>query len=81
MADDSGIPPGDLSDGDLERELRHLHRTREETFFNGSQQALERHTSRMLELEGEYRRRLPDRLTPQELRTREGSRARAGQEP
>jgi hypothetical protein len=81
MADDTGISPDDLSDADLERELRHLHRTREETFFNGTQQALGRHTTRMLDLEREYQRRFPDRVRPDELRTREGSRAQAGQEP
>jgi hypothetical protein len=77
---DVGIPPGDLSDEDLERELRHLYETRADTFFGGSDQALETHTERTLALEQEYARRHPDRVRPDELRTREGSRARAGQD-
>jgi hypothetical protein len=81
MADAKGVPAGELSDDDLERELRQLYVTRADTFFGGSEQALEMHTARMLELEREYHRRFPDRTRPDELRTREGSRARAGQEP
>jgi Family of unknown function (DUF6158) len=81
MATTEGIPAGDLDDGDLERELRHLHQTREDTFFSGSDQALQRHTERMLELEAEYARRHPERTAPDALRTRAGSRERAGQEP
>jgi Family of unknown function (DUF6158) len=81
MAATPGIPPSELDDGDLERELRHLYDTRADTFFEGSGQALERHTARMLELEAEYARRHPDRITPDELRTRAGSRQRAGQPP
>jgi hypothetical protein len=77
---DVGIPPGDLSDEDLERELRHLYETRADTFFGGSDQALETHTGRTLALEQEYARRHPYRVRPDELRTREGSRARAGQD-
>jgi hypothetical protein len=76
-----GIPAPDLSDGDLERELRHLYETRADTFFGGTQQALDEHTHRMLELEREYARRFPDRVSPDERRTRAGSRARAGQKP
>src|SRR5918911_817820 len=57
----TGIPPTDLSDDDLERELAHLHETRHETFLNGTEDALETHTRRMLELEQEYLRRFPDR--------------------
>lgn len=78
--DDRGIPPADLSDADLERELRHLYETRADTFFGGSQQALDMHTRRMLELEREYAERFPDRTAPDAMRTREGSRARAGQQ-
>jgi hypothetical protein len=78
--DEHGIPAADLDDQDLERELRHLYETRADTFFNGSQQSLDVHTHRMLELEREYARRFPDRTRPDELRTRAGSRARAGQD-
>jgi hypothetical protein len=77
---DAGIAPGDLNDEDLERELRHLYATRADTFFGGSDQALDTHTQRTLALEQEYARRHPDRVRPDELRTREGSRARAGQD-
>jgi len=77
---DVGIPPGELSDEDLERELRHLYETRADTFFGGSDQALATHTQRTLALEAEYARRFPDRVRPDELRTRDGSRARAGQD-
>jgi uncharacterized protein DUF6158 len=80
MAESSGIPAGELSDDDLERELRQLYETRADTFFGGSEQALETHTARMLELEREFQRRFPERVHPDELRTREGSRTRAGQE-
>jgi len=78
--DERGIPASELEDGDLERELRHLYETRADTFFNGTGDALENHTKRMLELEREYQGRFPDRTRPDQLRTREGSRARAGQE-
>ena len=77
---DVGIAPGDLSDDDLERELRHLYETRADTFFGGSDQALQTHTERTLALEEEYARRHPERVRPDELRTRAGSRARAGQD-
>jgi hypothetical protein len=78
---ESGLAPGELDDQSLERELRHLYTTREETFFNGSDHALDHHTERMLQLENEYRKRFPDRTRAEPLRTREGSRARAGQPP
>jgi len=78
--DEHGIPASELSDGDLERELRHLYETRADTFFGGTQHALDAHTRRMLELEQEYARRFPDRVRPDERRTRAGSRARAGQD-
>ena len=81
MADETGISPGDLSDEDLKRQLRHMYETRADTFFGGSDQALEMHTARMLELEQEYTRRFPERTRPDAQRTRAGSRARAGQEP
>jgi hypothetical protein len=70
-----GVPPVELSDEDLLRELTHLHRTRDDTFHRGSGQALARHTSRTTELEVEYLRRFPDRdIDPERLR--EGARLR-----
>lgn len=79
----SELPPhvsaSQLDDEALERELRHIYQTRADTFFSGSPQALAHHTERMLELEEEYARRFPERVRPEALRTRAGSRARAGQ--
>lgn len=69
-----GIAASELDDSTLERELEHLHETRHETFLNGSSDALQAHTERMLELEAEYARRFPERTQPDQLRTREGSR-------
>jgi hypothetical protein len=74
-----GVDPRELHDEALERELRHLHATREETFFHGSRQAILNHTERMLQLEQEYSSRFPERTTPDTQRTRKGSRAKAGQ--
>ncbi len=75
----TGIPPRALTDESLERELFHLHETRNDTFMHGSEDALAFHTSRTLELEGEYLRRNPDRVIDAR-RTRHGSRELAGQE-
>ncbi len=75
-----GIPAASLSDETLVREVTHLHETRHETFLHGSEDALEVHTARMLELEGEFLRRFPDRVVPDPLRTRAGSRHAAGQQ-
>jgi hypothetical protein len=75
-SDDGGVPASELTDDDLDREISQLHRTREDTFRRGSEQALDRHTSRTEELEAEYLRRFPDReIDPQRLR--EGARQRA----
>lgn len=74
----TGIPASELEDSTLERELEYLHETRHETFMNGSAGALEAHTERMLELEQEYARRFPQRTSPDQLRTRDGSRERDG---
>jgi Family of unknown function (DUF6158) len=77
MADKFGLDPHRLDDEALERELRYLYSTREETFFHGSRQALLNHTERMLELEREYTIRFPQQTQPDPLRTRRGSRARS----
>ncbi|GAA4947732.1 hypothetical protein HD597_006975 [Nonomuraea thailandensis] len=71
-----GIDPAQLSDDDLVRELRQLHTTRSDTFFHGSDDALEHHTSRTNELEAEYLRRCPDREVDP-ARLREGARQRS----
>ena len=39
MAGKFGLDPHQLDDAALERELRYLYATREETFFHGSRQA------------------------------------------
>jgi hypothetical protein len=73
--DAEGVPAEDLSDDDLQRELSQLHRTRDATFRQGSDQALDRHTTRTKELETEYLRRFPEReIDPERLR--EGARQR-----
>jgi hypothetical protein len=65
-----GINPQDLDEEDLIRELRRLHETRTDTLFHGSDDALERHTSRTQELEGEYLKRFPERhIDPGRLRS------------
>jgi hypothetical protein len=74
-----GIPPQELDDDDLRRELRHLHDTRHDTLLGGSEDALETHTARMLEMEQEFLRRFPRDAAPDELRTRAGRRRNAGQ--
>jgi Family of unknown function (DUF6158) len=79
MTDKFGLDPHRLEDQDLERELRYLYSTREETFFHGSRQALLNHTERMMELEREYTYRFPKETEADPLRTRRGSRAQAGQ--
>jgi hypothetical protein len=66
----TGVPPSDLDDDDLERELAHLHETRHETFLHGTEDAFDNHTERMLELETEYVRRFPDRVVPDPRRVR-----------
>ena len=68
-----------LTDEALERELLHLHETRNDTFLHGSDDALVFHTDRMQALEQEYLRRNPDRV-PDVRRTRHGSRELAGQD-
>jgi hypothetical protein len=80
MAGKFGLDPRQLDDEALERELRYLYATREETFFHGSRQALLNHTERMLQLEREYANRFPERTKADALRTRRGARGQAGQQ-
>jgi hypothetical protein len=75
----TGIPPTALTDEDLERELKHLHETRNDTFLHGSEDALAFHSSRTADLEEEYLRRNPDRVIDAR-RTRHGSRELSGQD-
>ncbi|MGP3925261.1 MULTISPECIES: DUF6158 family protein [unclassified Streptomyces] len=70
-----GIDAAALDEPHLIKELETIHRTRHETLLYGSEDALERHTSRMAELEAEYLRRHPDRSVAAG-RTRDGARAR-----
>lgn len=74
-----GIPARDLRDADLDRELRHLWRTRQDTVMNAAANAIRAHTDRMLELEHEYVARFPRKTKPTPGRTRRGSRAQGGQ--
>ena len=74
-----GIPPDQLADDDLRREVAHLHATRHDTLLGGSESALQAHTQRMLALEREFLRRFPEDGAPDPRRTRAGSRELAGQ--
>lgn len=56
-----GLPVGDLSDADLERQVDRAHATRNWVFLHGTARQFRRHTERMLELEQEYLRRYPQR--------------------
>jgi hypothetical protein len=72
-----GVPPEELDDADLLRQLEHLAATRVETLRHGSSDALEVHARRLAELEAEYLRRRPEReVDPDRLRS--GARARTG---
>ena len=79
MAGKFGLDPHRLDDAALERELRYLYATREETSFHGTRQALPNPTERLLQLDREYVGRFPERTKADALRTRKGSRSQAGQ--
>jgi hypothetical protein len=69
----SGVRPGDLTEANLLRELKHLHDTRHEAFLHGAPDALREHSRRTAQLEEEYLRRHPERdVDP--ARTRSGAR-------
>jgi Family of unknown function (DUF6158) len=69
VAEHHGVPPSQLSEQDLRRELEHVHATRHETFLHGSRDALDVHSWRTAELEAEYLRRFPAReVDPGRLR-------------
>ena len=74
-----GVPPEDLAETDLLRELAHLHTTRHDTFLHGAPDALREHSSRTAVLEAEYLRRHPERdVDP--ARTRAGARGEDGRQ-
>ena len=75
----TGVVPAALTDEALERELAHLHETRHDAFLHGSEDALQFHTVRTVDLEAEYLRRNPDRVIDAR-RTRHGSRELSGQD-
>jgi hypothetical protein len=68
-----GVPPENLAETDLLRELKHLHTTRHGTFLHGAPDALREHSSRTAQLEEEYLRRHPEREVDP-ARTRSGAR-------
>lgn len=71
-----GVPPAELEEAQLIKELENIHRTRHDTLLHGSPDALTAHSRRMAELEGEYLRRHPSRQVTKN-RTREGARRRS----
>jgi hypothetical protein len=74
VARGQGVRPKDLEDDELRKELRSIYRTRQDTFLNGTDKALEEHTTRMFELEREYLKRFPRETKPAARRTRAGAR-------
>jgi Family of unknown function (DUF6158) len=77
--DVSGVPPENLAETDLLRELEHLHTTRHSTFLHGAPDALREHSNRTAQLEEEYLRRHPEREVDP-ARTRSGARGEDGGE-
>ncbi|MGH3810010.1 MAG: DUF6158 family protein [Pseudonocardiaceae bacterium] len=72
-----GVPPENLAETDLLRELERLHTTRHGTFLHGAPDALREHSSRTAQLEEEYLRRHPEREVDP-ARTRSGARGEGG---
>lgn len=69
VLDEAGVDPSLLSEDDLLRELRSLHRTRLDTLRHGARHALTNHLRRTSELEAEYLARHPAReVDPHRLR-------------
>lgn len=65
----SGVDPTSLQEHEIFRELLSLYRTRLDTLRHGSDDALQEHTHRTGQLEGEYLRRHPGReIDPHRLR-------------
>jgi hypothetical protein len=61
MTERPGIPAGELTDEELERQGVHAHAMRHWVFLHGTAEQFRTHTERMLELEQEYLRRHPQR--------------------
>jgi hypothetical protein len=61
VQDEQGVPAGELSDAELERQGVQAHATRHWVFLHGTAGQFGTHTRRMLELEQEYLRRHPQR--------------------
>jgi hypothetical protein len=57
-----GIPASDLSDEDLERELRHVHEKRHDIFVDGTADQWRNLVLRTDELERAYLERFADRV-------------------
>jgi Family of unknown function (DUF6158) len=57
-----GVPPAQLSDADLERELAHSHEKRHDIFVDGTVEQLRNHTMRTRALEHAYLERFADRV-------------------
>lgn len=71
--DPLGVPPRELPEVDLMRELEHLHATRHEALRHAPDDALATHSRRTRELEAEYVRRFPRReIDPHRLRPAPG---------
>jgi hypothetical protein len=57
-----GIPGAELSDDDLERELRHAHEKRHDILVDGTVDQFRNHGLRTAELERAYLERFADRV-------------------
>ena len=57
-----GIPGSELTDEDLERELRHAHEKRHDILVAGTADQLRNHGRRTAELERAYLERFADRV-------------------
>jgi|tagenome__1003787_1003787.scaffolds.fasta_scaffold19089933_2 hypothetical protein len=57
-----GIPGAELSDEDLERELRHVHEKRHDILVEGTADQWRNHERRTAELERAYLERFADRV-------------------
>jgi hypothetical protein len=68
-----GIAGADLSDDDLDRELRHAHEKRHDIFVDGTAEQLRNLDARTRELEAEYLRRFGDRVTEAAEKSRNGT--------
>lgn len=70
-----GIPAQDLSDDDLGRDLEQVYAKRYDMFRHGAADQFRNNVQRMAELEAEYVRRFPDRVTDADAKARIGTAA------